>query len=264
MMLATIESALDDIHSGLRMRRVWIALAQEDIGDQHRRTALGPLWLLINYFAFAGTFIFVIHRGDTSTGSYAAYVATGLLVWFYIMETLSQSVSLFVREEGFIKGTTLPLSVYVMRLLMQSAIRAAYALVGCIVILLLSGTALSTAWLWSALGVLLILATTPAAIILFAFLGAYFPDSQFIVSNIMRIGMFLTPVFWSYEGSGGVRHLLYYWNPFTYFLEIVRVPILTGGPPIDSLLLCGAIGLVLWTAALMVLGLFRKRVVFVI
>lgn len=263
-MIATIKIALTDIYAGLRMRRVWIALAQEDIGDQHRRTTLGPLWLLINYLAFAGTFIFVFQRGDSSVTNYAAYVATGLLVWFYVMETITQSVSLFVREESFIKGTTLPLSVYVMRLFMQSAIRAAYALIGCASILLMSGTDLGAAWGCSAFGLMLILVTTPAAIILFAFVGAYFPDSQFIVSNVMRIGMFLTPVFWTYEGAGGVRHFFYYWNPFTYFLEIVRGPILSGRFSSDAFLFCAAISLCLWLAALVTLGAFRKQVIFIL
>jgi lipopolysaccharide transport system permease protein len=263
-MFQTINGALADIRAGFQMRRVWVALAHEDIGDQHRRTALGPLWLLINYFAFAGTFIFVFHRGDAGAANYAGYVAAGLLVWFYIMETITQSVSLFAREEALIKGTTLPLSVYVMRLAMQSVIRGTYALFGCIVILVISGVALSTGWAWSVLGILIILATTPAAIILFAFAGAFFPDIQFIVSNFMRIGMFLTPVFWTYEGSGGVRHVFYYWNPFTYFLEIVRVPILSGNLPIRSLLFCTAAGFCLWAVALLLLGRFRKQVVFVL
>jgi ABC-type polysaccharide/polyol phosphate export permease len=259
-----IANALADISAGLRLRRVWWALASEDIGDQHRRTALGPLWLLINYLAFAGTFIFVFRPGVSGTANYAAYVATGLLVWFYIMETLTQSVSLFLREESFIKGTTLPISVYVLRLTAQSVIRAAYALVGCIAILLMSGVAFSVAWTWSLLGLVLVVATTPAAIVLFAFVGAYFPDSQFVVSNLMRIGMFLTPVFWVHAGGGGVRGAFYYWNPFTYFLEIVRIPILSGELPARSFLLCLAISLALWAVALMLLGRYRKQLVFVL
>jgi ABC-type polysaccharide/polyol phosphate export permease len=260
-MLNVIANALADIRAGIGLRRVWLALASEDIGDQHRRTALGPLWLLINYLAFAGTFIFIFERGS-GIPNYQAYVATGLLVWFYIMETISQSVSLFVREESFIKGTTLPLSVYVMRLAAQSLIRAGYAALGCLAILLASGILPSASWGWSMLGILIILATTPAAIILFAFLGAYFPDSQFIVSNLMRIGMFITPVFWAYTGGGGLRQGLYYWNPFTYFLEIVRIPILSGDLPARSFLLCVAISLGLWFIALLLLGRFRKQVVF--
>lgn len=264
MLFPAIRSALEDMGSAWRLRRVWIALAQEDIGDQHRRTTLGPFWLLLNYLAFAGTFIFVFERGDSSMGNYPAYVAVGLLVWFYIMEVLTQSITLFVREESFIKGTTLPLTVYVMRLFMQSVIRAGYALIGCAAILALSGVGVSAMWGWSLLGLAIVLAAAPAAILIFAFLGVFFPDSQFIVANLMRIGMFLTPVFWTYDNAGGVRHVFYYWNPFTYFLEIARVPILDGDLPARAFLLCTGIGLALWACALLLLGKLRKQVVFAI
>lgn len=264
MTFSMIGNALEDIGAGLRKWRVWVALAQEDIGDQHRRTTLGPLWLLLNYLAFAGTFVFVFQRGDSSTGNYPAFVATGLLVWFYIMEVISMSVMLFVIEEGFIKGTTLPLSVYVMRLFMQSTIRAGYSLIGCLIILALSGVEFSAMWVWSLLGILLVLATAPAVITLFGFLGVFFPDSQFIVSNFMRIGMFLTPVFWSYDNTGGVRHIFYWWNPFTYFLDIVRMPIIAGEVPVHSFIVCLIIALFLWTGALLLLGKLRKQLVFAI
>lgn len=245
------------------MHRVWVALAAEDIGDQHRRTTLGPLWLMINYLAFAGTFIFIFHS-DAGGEDYAVYVATGLLVFFFIMETITQSVTLFAREEGFIKGTTLPLSVYVMRLALQSIIRAAYAVVGCALILGLSGASVTPVWLWSMAGVLVILLTLPAAIICFAFLGVFIPDSQFVVTNLMRVAMFVTPVFWSDPGLGGIRGAFFHFNPFTWFLEIVRAPIVAGTAPLEALGLCAAIGVIAWGLALLLLGAFRRRVALVI
>lgn len=262
-MLNAIRDAISDLGDGLRLHRVWMALANEDVGDQHRRTTLGPLWLLINYLAFAAVFIFVFRAGG-SVPLYPAYVATGLLVWFHLMESVTQAVSLFPREESFIKGTTLPLSVYVLRQAMQAAIRGGYALLGCAIILVLSGAAPGAGWLGAGFGLLVVLAVTPAFIVMFALLGAWFPDSQFIVSNLMRVGMFLTPVFWSHEGAGGLRAVLYYWNPFTYFLEIVRQPILTGAMPWPELGACLAIGAAAWLLALLLLGRFRREVVFLL
>lgn len=263
-MTGLFRNALDDLSAGLRLRRVWVALAAEDIGDQHRRTALGPLWLLINYLAFAGTFIFIFDRGGGAP-DYAVYVATGLLVWFFIMETITTSVTLFVREESFIKGTTLPLSVYVMRAALQSVIRAGYALVGCLGILVLSGTPVTAAWLLSVMGVGVVLLTAPAVIIIFAFLGVFLPDSQFIVSNLMRVMMFVTPVFWTADRAmGGVRGIIYQYNPFTHFLDIVRLPILSGTLPLSSLGFCIAVGAACWAVALLLLGRFRRQVALVI
>lgn len=255
-----LKDALSDIRTGLGLWRVWMALAHEDIGDQHRRTTLGPIWLLITYLSFACTFIFLFDRGHGAT-NYPAHVATGLLVWFFIMETLTQSATLFTREESFIKGTRLPFSVYVMRLMVRSTIRDGYALVGCLAILFVSGTTFSFAWGWSALGLLLILLTAPAAIIIIAFLGAFIPDSQFVVANSMRLGMFLTPIFWMHDGASGVRAFFYDWNPFTYFIEIVRIPVITGQMPWQAFTLCLVMCLVLWVVALTVFALLRRDLV---
>ena len=262
-MKRVLQNAIEDLSAGLRRHRVWVALASEDIGDQHRRTTLGPLWLLINYLACAGAFIFVFHGGPVDP-AYATYVATGLLVWFFIMETITSSVTLFVREESFIKGTTLPLSVYVMRAVLQVSIRETYALVGCVIILILAGVSVSIDWIWSAVGIMLVLAFTPAAVTCGAFLGAFFPDSQFIVSNVMRVGMFVTPVFWSGQGGGGLQAAFYKYNPFTYFLEVVRQPILGGGFPGTALLVCAVTTVLAWLCALLLLGSFRRKVALVI
>lgn len=262
-MLKILSNALTDIVGGYEQRRVWIALATEDIFDQHRRTTLGPLWLLINYFAFAATFIFIFTPAPLDP-LHAIYIGVGLLVWLYITDTVTQAVSLFEREEGFIKGTTLPLSVYVMRLTLQNLIRSGYALAGCIVILLFAGVAVTGAWMWSALGVALILVASPAVVAVFAFLGVFFPDSQFIVANLMRVAMFATPVFWGTADGDPIRTVLYYWNPFTYFLAIVREPIVNGTAPLSSLGVCIAITLAMWLGAVLLLGTFRRKVALIV
>lgn len=262
-MLKSLYIALEDMTAGLRMHEVWTALAHEDISDQHRRTTLGPVWLLINYLLFAGTFIFIFHRSANS--DYVAHVAIGLFVWFYIMEVVNGAVTLFVREEGFIKGTKLPFSVYAFRMSMQSIIRASYALAGCFGILFLVREPMTIYWFWSILALVYIVAITPFVIMFFATVGAYFPDSQYIVSNLMRVGMFATPVFWQYSpGEGGVRAAFYHWDPFTYFLEIVRAPVIAGEIPWHAWIACLVLGVGVSVMSLVLFGSNRKNLVFVL
>ncbi|MEZ5810794.1 MAG: ABC transporter permease [Rhizobiaceae bacterium] len=262
-MISWLLAGIADFRAAIDKRNVWLALAIEDIGDQHRHTYLGPLWLLINYLAFTGTFVIIFGR-SFPIPNFAIYVAVGLFVWLYISEVITLSISLFAREEGFIKGTTLPLAVYVMRLTMQSLIRAGYAASGCVVIVLFAGNPIEAVWLWSLVALLLIFAVTPAAITLLAVAGAYFPDLQFVVANVMRVGMFLTPIFWIGDNSGGMRQAIYQWNPFTYFLEIVRAPVYAGAIPLDAYAVALPICIVTWIAALMSLGFSRHRLVFVL
>lgn len=261
-MLTSLKDAYAEMIAGYRWRDFAVALAHEEVGDQYRRTALGPVWLIVNYMAFVITFVAIFRRGDGPY--YPAYVSTGLLVWFYLREVTTLSVSLFVREENMIKGTSLPLSVYIIQLSLQIIIRGGYSTLGCIAVLLFVQAPFGPVWAWSLVGILVIVAMTPAVIAVMAVAGAFFPDLQFVTPHVMRIGMFLTPVFWTPRGHDNIRALLYTWNPFTYFVEIVRMPIVDGRVPYHALGFCAAVGLGFWLLAFYLLGRFRKRIVFVL
>jgi len=262
-MMVHIRGGAADMKAALIRRHIWLALAKEDIDDQHRRTLLGPLWLLVNYLAYVAVFTFIV-RPDSGISGYAIYVALGLMIWLYFMELISQSVNLFVKEEGFIKGTPLPLSIYALRLTAQCILRASYSAIGCLAILFVTGLSPSLGWCWALVGVATIIASSPPIVILFAFLGAAFPDSRYIVANGMRIGMFLTPVFWVPRPDHSLRDIFYWYNPFTYYLEVARRPIV--GDPSEFLFLgvCLTFAVLLWIVALAVLGKFRRQVPFLL
>lgn len=255
--------ALDDIKRGLFMRDVWIALAKEDIGDHYRRTTFGPFWMLLNYLLFAGTFIVVFGRGG-DIEHHTAYVAIGLFVWLYCSDIISRAITLFQREESFITGTPLPISIYVLRMTMQMLIRALYAGAGCLALLIFSGISLHFNMLWSFVGISIIVLVTPAIITVFAFAGCWFPDLQFVISNLMRLGLFLTPIFWTYTGGHGLRDLVYSYNPFTWFLEIVRAPVLSADFPSFAFSFCISVGIIFWLIALYLIGKYRKEIVFML
>ena len=250
-----------DIKAALKLRSVWWALASEDVADSHRRTLLGPVWPLLNYLLFAGTLILILGQGAGPL-NFTAYIASGLLVWLFINDTLTLSSTLFIREESFIKGTVLPISIYVLRQTMLITIRAFFALLGAVPVILFSGIEVTPALLSIAPAVLLLLVTAPAVAILFGIAGVFFRDFQFIVSNAMRLLMFITPVFWTHAGVGGVRGFLYHWNPLTHYIDIVRRPVVEGIVPAVSWAIAGTLTLFLCAAALLVLGKFSRQIVF--
>lgn len=260
-MIAIARSAIADLGAGLRMHRVWLALAQEDIDDQHRRTTLGPIWMMLNYLIYIGTFA-IVFGGTTSTPNFVAYFSVGMLVFMFLQDVMINAVSLFRKEQAFIAGTTMPLTVYVLRMATQNLIRTGYAALGCLAILLLSGTPVTTSWLWSVLGIAEVLTATIPLIVLFAIAGAFFPDLQFIISNIVRVSVFLAPIFW--VSAAGPREILSTYNPLTYFIEVVRDPIVSGGVPITAFTVCGIILVFAWVAAIMALGRYRREIVFVL
>lgn len=260
-MLELARRGMADLGAALKLRNVWWALASEDIADSHRRTMLGPVWPLLNYLLFVGALVLIMGNSAGSS-NFPAYVASGMLIWLFINDVLSMSVTLFTREAGFIKGTTLPIAVYVLRQSMVIAIRSFYALIGAVPLLLFAGVELTPALLTVPLAIILLLLSAPAVTILLGVAATYFPDLQFVVVNAMRLLMFITPVFWVYHDMGGVLSLLYHWNPLTHYIEIVRTPVVDGVVPMNSWGVTMPLTAVLLVAALLVLGRFNRRIVF--
>ncbi len=260
-MLEFARRGLADIGAALKLRGLWWALASEDVLDSHRRTMLGPVWPLLNYLLFVGTLIMIL-GGRTGPVNFTAYVASGMLVWLFINDALLMSATLFTREQSLIKGTILPISIYVLRQTLLIAIRSSYALVGAIPVLLYSGVDITPALLSVVPAIFLLLVTAPAVAVLFGLAGAFFRDFQFIVANAMRLLMFITPVFWTYAGIGGLHGLLYHWNPLTHYIDIVRRPIVEGVVPLNSWAITLSVTAMLSVAAVVMLGKFNRQIVF--
>ena len=252
-----------EVIAGFRHRPVWMALAGEAILDQHRKTTLGPLWMVLDYLLYVGTFVIVL--GDRAgVIKFGQYAATGMFVWLLLSEAMSAGVSLFGQEESYIKGTRLPLFVYVLRLTLQLLIRSGYAAIGWVLILALTGFPDLQSTALTLLGCLLVVLFVPAGILLFAIIGVYFPDMRFIVKNLVRAGIFLTPVFWVATEAHGIRSVLYIYDPFTYLLGLVREPVLYGAIFPQTLMICLGMLVVLWGVSITLLGWCSKKIIFLL
>lgn len=249
-----------DISNAYGRRNLWWSLAKEDITDLFRKTLLGPVWILLSFFIFIVAIFVVIQERDTS---FLAYIALGFLVWNFISEVLSQSPHLLFQEAAFVRGTTLPLSIYAFRLTGRSTIRLGYSLIPALAIVFYAITVPMPVALAAVPGLALIVVTAPAVVLLLAILGVLLPDIEYVIQNAVRILFFLSPIFW-HPGGDGLRSLLYDINPITYYIEIVREPFVLAVFPVHHWLVALAITAGLWVSALYLLGRFRDRIVFLV
>jgi len=118
---------------------------------------------------------------------------------------------------------------------------------------------------WSALLVipafLLLLVNAHALGLALGLICTRFRDVTQIVSSVMQMLMFLTPVFWLPESlPGRAQYIL--WNPLAQMLELLRKPLMGGVAEAHNWL-----GILGWTAAILIVsGLlfakYRRRVVY--
>ncbi len=74
--------------------------------------------------------------------------------------------------------------------------------------------------------------------------------------------MFITPIFWVGGAGGGLRGVLYDWNPLTHYIEIMRQPVVSGTVPLSSWAVVLVTSSLTSIFALFALGKFNRKIVF--
>jgi lipopolysaccharide transport system permease protein len=233
------ERAVDDLASGLRRWRLAWALARLDIRNRYRGSVLGPFWMT------ASTAVMVCGIGlvystlfKMSLVEYMPWLAVSLLVWTTINQTVVDSCQSFVGAEGVIRQMPLPYTLHVLRFVIRNAIVAAHSLPLIAVVLALTGAIPGPEALLAIPGLALIAVNACAVGLFLGMICARFRDIPQIVTNIMQLAFFLSPVLWKPQllGAGAAWLPL---NPFFALMETVRGPLVEGGAPA-----------IIWVAAL--------------
>jgi homopolymeric O-antigen transport system permease protein len=255
--------AARDLVAGLSRPWLWTGLAWNDIRQRYRGSLLGSFWITINIalLVLCLTLIFAKPLGSNRNG-YAAYVAIGLVLWHFIQGTINDSCRVFVDSADTIRNSSMPLSVHVLRLLCRNTIVLGHNLLIVPVVLIVFGIR-PGAWAWTVAPALLLLWFAIFWVsLLLGLLGARFRDISQVVSNLLQLLFFLTPLFWPLATLGRARLWVLTLNPVYPFIDIIRSPLLGSAPhatswPIALAIAAGAAGI-----AFLALSRLRRHVAF--
>ncbi len=221
----------DDLHRSLRMLPVALHFAWGDIRARYRRSFLGPLWLVV------GTAVGVLGLGYLWAGifgmSYGAYVpslAAGLVTWQMMSGTIAESPSMLVYNAPIIRNLRTPIGFFPLQLLLRHLLTFAHNVLVVLGVLLVYPPDWSFTQLLSLAGVALVAANMWWISLLLGILGARFRDIDPLVASAMPLLFFLTPVVFRPDHVP-VSHNIVWLNPLTYFITVIRDPLLGQVPP---------------------------------
>ena len=243
------------------MHGIWWGLAWQEIKQRYSRSLIGPLWITLStgvMVAAMGPLYGVLLGQDVS--SYIQHLAVSLIIWNFISGTINEAGNAFVGSEGYIKQVALPLSIYVLKLVARNSLMLAHnAVVVFVVLFLLPPTSFENIWLMP-VGLILVIGNLCWVALLLGMLSARFRDIPQLVSNVVQVAFFLSPIIWSADMLPPGRRYLADFNPLFHFIEIVRAPLL--GEPLHIISWIVVIALlVLGSAATFaVFARFRARV----
>ena len=254
--------AVLDLAQGARAYYLWGLLAWQDIRRLYRRSILGPFWLTVSMAALVGVLgtlygtLFEVESAD-----YVPFLALGFIVWTFISGVITEGCNAFINAAGVITHVGLPLSVHVYRLIWRHFLilfhnAAVFAAVAAIF-------AIWPGWtgLFALPGLALLCLNGLWAGLLLAIVSARFRDIPPIVTSVVRICFFVTPIIWMPELMPG-RPLVLDLNPFFHLVEVVRAPLLGRVPGLDSWIAVLAMTAVGWLAAFALFRRYRRRVAY--
>jgi lipopolysaccharide transport system permease protein len=249
------KTAWSDWWEGTRRTDIWWTLAWFDIVLRYRRSMLGPLWLTLSMAAMIGG------MGPLYSSLFGAelskffpHLALGIIFWSLFSSLVNEGCNVLASSGNYLKQGYFPISLFVWRSMSRNIIQFLHQIVIYIPVAVWAGISLS----WSALLVLpaflLLLINAHAIGLALGLVCTRFRDVTQIVTSVMQMLMFLTPVFWLPESlPDRARYILY--NPLAQMLDLLRTPLMGGEASLHSW-----IGILGWTAA-SVIGsalLFRK------
>jgi lipopolysaccharide transport system permease protein len=259
---AAFRAGLDDLMAGLAMYPIWIRLGWRDMRQQTHRMVLGPLWSIV------GTGIQVVALGyvygallKTAPTDTFAFIATGLIIWFYLAACILGGLSVFLNFSGVMKEADLPISLGVYRYVFRLLIEFAYKFVVFILVAIWSGLVPNWNTLLFIPGMVLYVLNGLWVVTLFGVAGARYWDLRELVAPLMLIAFLATPVLWHPEilTDGSMFATL---NPLTHYLDILREPLLGHVPSATSYNVVLLMTVAGWASALAAFGLARNRIVY--
>lgn len=224
-----LTSALEDLSGGVSRWRLAWALARLDIRNRYRGSVLGPFWMTASTaIMIAGIGILYSTLFQMSLREYLPWIAVSLLLWNTISQVVTDACQSLIGAEGMIRQIQLPYTVHVLRFVIRNAITAAHSLPLIALILLGTGALPGAEVIWIMPGILLLFINACAAGLFLGMFCARFRDVPQVVTNVMQLAFFLSPVLWkpSLLGEYTVWLVL---NPFYSIMETMRGPLIEGG-----------------------------------
>lgn len=230
---------IKEFQNSLLMWNFWFVYGNQDIKNKYSRSILGPWWItiaiMVTVFAMGPLYAKILNIGTSNMGDYLMHLSTGLVFWFYISGTLIDASTAFISSEGFLKQTNYPIFVYILRCVYRNFIALAHNLVIVMIFYPFYGSpSINILWL------IPILLLVTIFLILFSFIigifSTRFRDIIPLVSTILQLSMFLTPVFWMPTMNVEKSKFLLF-NPFNYILKSLRAPFYNNFIIVDYLLI---------------------------
>jgi lipopolysaccharide transport system permease protein len=217
---------LADILRTAKMPGLIFYMAWSDIRARYKRSILGPFWITLSTaigvvgLGFIWSELFKMDRAV-----FIPMLTIGLILWQFMSACIIESTSVFYRQANIIRNLNLPIALHPAQLVLRHVINLMHNFPLFIIVALILGCKFDWQTLLFIPGLLLVIGNLYWMSMLIGTLGARFRDLEYLISMVMPLLMFLSPVMYRPNALPSIGK--YMWiNPLADMIEIVRYPLL--------------------------------------
>jgi ABC-type polysaccharide/polyol phosphate export permease len=217
-----------------RFRGVLVALSRKDFQVRYKRATLGVLWSVALPLLQAIVMVFIFSRvagfGAGQSYSYAGFVLAGMVPWIFVSTSVTASTTSIVDASGLTDKVWFPRAI-----LALVPPCANLVLLGTSAVILLAelpvvGVAPTTRWLLLVPAAALAVAFASAVGLVLAALYVYFRDLKFMVSAVVLVWIYLTPILYPVSRLNNAGPWLDF-NPLTGIVQLFQHAAVGSPPP---------------------------------
>lgn len=259
---ARLLGALHDLREAVVLWRLCWTLSWLDIRLRYRGSMLGPFWLTLSTGVMVGSMgVIYATLFHMDLHQYLPFLAVSQVLWAFMAVLVAEGCMANTISEAMIRSVRMPFSLYAARVVLRNLVVLAHNM-----LVIVAVFAVLNAWpgreaVMVLPGLVLWLFDALAITVLLGAVCARFRDIPPIVTSLMQMAFFITPVIWRPEQAGTHRWLLVF-NPLYALLEVVRGPLLGSVPGAEIYAMAIGTTVALCGFSLLLFARVRNRIAF--
>lgn len=205
---------------------IWV-LARKDFHVRFKRATLGVLWAVAVPVVQAVVLTFVFSHFIRIGGHlpYGAYVLSGILGWSYFTSTIPSGVTSIIDGTGLTDKVWFPRAILPLVPCLSGLVGLAISMVLLLIAAPVLGAPVGVHLLLLIPACCLLIAITTAICLVTSALQVYFRDVRFIVSAMLMVWLYATPIMYPQTAVGALGRWLDF-NPMTGVVTMFRLAVL--------------------------------------
>ncbi|WP_265975663.1 ABC transporter permease [Brucella intermedia] len=259
-----IKVALNDIIEALAKYRLALIFGWQDVAQRYRRSRVGAFWLTLNMAVMIGALGAIFGTlFQSKMHEYLPHVCAGIIMWSFITSCLSEGCTAFSGAAGIILQVRMPLFTHILRTIWRNIIIFIHNIIIFPVVAIIIGYPMNFNASLVIPGYMIVCLNLTWIMLTLAVACARFRDMTQVVTNIMQILFYATPIMWMVKIlPDHVSKAFIEFNPFYHFIELVRAPLLGHAPERISWLVAIGMAVLGWACTLAFFGKYRWRVAY--